>query len=109
MQISQFLRAADGAIGHYCPACFELHILHVTKPSPSTGAQWEWDGNVIEPTFSPSVEITKANGKKTVFRCHYTLQDGEIKYQEDCTHQLKGVSMKLPALPEFLRDKCLIV
>jgi Family of unknown function (DUF6527) len=107
-QISQFLRGGDGFIAHFCPGCAEPHFIHISKPS-SNGSQWSWDGNIVEPTIEPSVNIHKAVPKKRKpYVCHYRLQHGEIHYLDDCTHMLRGITMRLPPLPEYLRDRCLI-
>lgn len=109
-QISQFLRKAEGAIAHFCPACRELHVLCIDRPDPITGITWEWDGNIVAPTLSPAVALywVQYPTKKIIRTCHYTLIKGELRYQKDCTHILKGITVMLPALPEYLRDKCLI-
>lgn len=69
---------------------------------------WDWDGNIIRPTISPAVLFKTMLGRKTVSACHYSLTNGELRYQGDCTHALRGITMRLPALPEYLRDRCLI-
>lgn len=103
-QISQFLRASNLGIAHYCPACRELHTFSCQQPDPLTGCKWVWDGNIIRPTLTPSINITWTHGNKLTRRCHYTLEAGILQFIEDCTHELKGIRMSLPALPTFLKD-----
>lgn len=106
-QISQFLRAGKGVISHYCPGCKDAHIIHI-EPDPDTGACWDWDHDIVAPSFSPGVLFRQARGRKIMTVCHYTLTDGTITFDSDCTHHLKGVTMRLPPLPPDMRDPCLI-
>ncbi len=108
VQISPFLRRIKGGISHFCPACGEMHTLAVEKPQDN-GAKWAWNQNVTTPTFHPSVNISHgpdAELKIAAFCCHYWLKNGEIQYLNDCTHALKGVTVRLPPLPDWLRDPC---
>ena len=82
---------------------------------------WNFDGNVSEPTFSPSVKIqgkkTKkidgvwigewerdADGKTIDRCCHYHLTRGKLLFLPDCTHDLAGKTVPLPVLPARFRD-----
>jgi len=106
MQISQFLRRAEGGIiSHYCPACRQMHGFFVDKPNPENGAHWRWDGNIVAPTFLPSMNITAKDDGEIFYCCHYRLENGQLEYLKDCTHALAGIKMALPPLPEFLRDR----
>lgn len=104
-QISQFLRKGSGFLSHYCPACKELHAVHVDVPN-AIGCQWSWDGNIVIPTLSPSINIAGKRDGRIISRCHYTLLAGVLDFLPDCTHYLAGVKMQLPALPFYLRDEC---
>lgn len=111
-QVSDKLRRAVNGYIHWCPACEETHVI------PDS---WSFDGNLDRPTFSPSVKITgkqvvnkngrwtgewvrDSNGNTLDLCCHYILTAGVLNYCGDCTHELRGQSIPLPALPEFLRD-----
>ena|ERR1700761_100510 len=104
MQLSQFLRKGEGFLSHYCPACLELHTVSVERPN-ELGCRWQWDGDTISPTFFPSVDIRVKRGPTVIARCHYFLHRGILKFQPDCTQHLKGITMALPALPDFYRDR----
>jgi hypothetical protein len=99
-----------GGLGHWCPACQEMHVFALDGKN-SSGAQWTWDGDVENPTFSPSMFI-KTNApddpryqpQAMSSACHYFLKGGVIQYLGDCTHGLKGQNVPLPVLPEYLRD-----
>ena len=101
-QISQFLRAGNGFLSHYCPACFDMHTIHIDQPNES-GCQWQWDGNIVIPTFSPSIRIETKKDRRIISCCHYALIAGRLWFLPDCTHALKDVKMQLPAVPMFLR------
>lgn len=81
-----------------------MHDIHTDWQNPQ-GCRWEWDGNIIAPTFSPHIVIERSVQKRLVSRCHYTLIRGQLSYQSDCTHTLKDVTMRLPAIPDYLRDR----
>lgn len=113
MQVSRFLRRFDGGYTHWCPGCKEMHGIF---------DRWQFNGNVDRPTFTPSVKITgkqtvknergewtgewvlDANGNALDECCHYILTDGVMNFCGDCTHDLRGQSVPLPELPEWLRD-----
>lgn len=111
-QVSPFLRRGTDAYSHWCPGCLEPHSI------PNT---WEFDGNVNSPTFKPSVNITgvqtvvergrwtgefkkDAAGNPIPYCCHYILTAGQLQFQPECTHELKGQTVPLPVLPAFLMD-----
>lgn len=111
-QISKVLRRVEGGYAHWCPGCGEMHRI------PD---RWTFDGDVEVPTFNPSVKITgkqtvKINGEWTgewVLGpdgkalddcCHYFLHAGHLFFQNDCVHSLKGKTVPLPVIPEFVRD-----
>jgi hypothetical protein len=112
-QVSTKLRRGKGMYFHWCPACDEMH------PLPDS---WQFDGNLESPTFTPSFRHggyrkhnvngvwTKpfwerdASGNTIPSVCHYILTNGVLNYCGDCTHALKGQSISLPDLPDFVRD-----
>lgn len=111
-QASTFLCRATGGYLHWCPGCEEMHCI------PDT---WSFDGQLNIPTFNPSVKITgkqtvvvngkwtgewvrDAAGKPLDYCCHYFLRAGQLLFQGDCTHALKGQTVALPELPAGYRD-----
>lgn len=85
-----------------------MHTIAVDKPQEN-GSKWAWNNNTIAPTFHPSINISHAADpevKVEAMRCHYFIDHGFIQYCGDCTHALKGVTMRLPPLPDFMRDPC---
>lgn len=89
---------------HWCPACGGMHDFAVEQPF-SNGARWGWDGSVVAPTFTPSMNIrigpfTTEDGRAGEFDvCHYFLRGGRLEYLGDCTHNLKGQTVDLPDIP----------
>jgi len=97
-----------GGFGHWCPGCGHQHEINVDRPN-SSNAKWSFDGNVQQPTFTPSVNIrwgrfadptyVPEEGHDHSGICHYTITQGKIQFHGDCTHALKGQLVDLPDLP----------
>lgn len=80
------------AWGHFCPGC-EMHH--------SFDKRWKFNGDVENPTFSPSMLVRYTWGEKNEQRrCHYFLKKGKIQYLSDCTHELKGKTIDCPIFDE---------
>lgn len=112
-QLSRVLRrTAVDRLAFWCPACSEPHII-----SDGAGG-WTWNGNAEKPTFSPSVKVTgyeiSAEGYAMIERnekpqsgkypghdvcCHSHVDDGNIIFCADCTHEHAGKSMPLADWP----------
>ena len=110
-QVSSKLRRFAGGYGHWCPACKEMHVI-ATDGKNASGAQWSFDGNLTAPTFSPSVNIRTNTPDMPHYQaqacssvCHYHLRVGRLEYGGDCTHALKGQTVDLPDLPDYLQEK----
>jgi hypothetical protein len=82
----------------WCPGCDEPHQIDTEK--------WEFNGDYVKPTFSPSYLIWLdpnpnaspefRNGLYvTGFRCHSYIKGGKIEYLGDCTHKLAGQTVAL--------------
>lgn len=98
------------ALGFMCPGCDEEHCIW-PKGARSEGGGWDFNMNYDRPTFSPSIKIWgeryeggwknwKPGDPHWPFVCHSHIEDGQIKYCEDCTHALSGVVVDLPDYPE---------
>lgn len=105
-QVSKKLRnwAGAGAFGFsfFCPGCNAPHTIN-TNPGG-----WGFDGNIEEPTFTPSVLVThdaKPNAPegfeewRTARICHSFVRAGRIQFLDDCTHALKGQTVPLGDWP----------
>lgn len=90
-------RTDSGVLLFWCPGCHELHGVWTESPNPTTKALWTWNGDLILPTFSPSVLVLGVAGVQ--FRCHSFIRDGVIEYLADSEHTLAGKKMSLPPEP----------
>ena len=64
----------------YCPACKSLHAFNLDTDS---APWWTFDGNLDEPSFSPSLRYVVAG-------CHLYVSSGQIHYCNDCRHEFRG-------------------
>lgn len=69
---------------YYCEGCDQLHAVDADR--------WNWNKSTEKPTLSPSV-LHRFLDSKT--RCHYFIKDGMIQFLNDCTHHMKGKTVKL--------------
>lgn len=82
----------------HCPGCKCEHGVWTSKPA-ANGAQWSWNGDMVRPTFAPSLLIQwGGSGPNDVPRrvCHSFVTNGEIQFLTDCTHELAGQTVPLP-------------
>ncbi len=88
-----------GILCHWCPGCQTRHPIHVRHPDSDTKvtALWNWDGNVDQPTFSPSIRVL---GEGLVTECHYFIRQGQIQFCSDSPHALAGQTVPLPTIPD---------
>ncbi len=88
-------RASDGMLMFYCPGCKHYHGVWVLSPVPFRGAQWQWNGSMDRPTFSPSILVNPSNDQSSGPRCHSFVRDGQIEFLSDCSHELAGKTVPL--------------
>lgn len=74
--------------------------------SPATGAsvcfyvdRWSFNGDTKKPTFSPSMVIQPDPSGHFV-REHFFVEDGKIKYLDDCDHNLAGQTVDMVDIEE---------
>ena len=101
--VSQKLRSVEGGYGHWCPACQEMHIFRLPQLFDQRPA-WSFDHCIEAPSFSPSMNIhhpEKIMDGQVIpaFRCHYWLTAGNLHYDNDSTHALRGQVVPLPDIP----------
>lgn len=72
-----------------CPGCKGLHFFTTSKNADSC---WSWNGDAEKPTVEPSIVTYKNNPSKI---CHLRIIDGHISYEEDCHHELKGMTVPM--------------
>ncbi len=90
-RLSSKLALLYGEPTHWCPGCKMLHRIDVSQPNSHTGAKWTWNNDLVNPSFSPSINI--------VGQCHYFINNGQIQFCGDSKHELAGQTVPLPDLP----------
>lgn len=89
------------ALQFICPGCAlfggtGLHMLPVN--SPNHPPSWDWNGGLENPSLSPSILTRIGEGRV----CHSFLRDGIFEFLSDCTHELVGMKVEMPDLPDWL-------
>jgi hypothetical protein len=51
---------------------------------------WTWNGRTDKPTLRPSV-LTQGHN----FRCHSWINDGQVQFLDDCSHELRSTTVPL--------------
>jgi len=103
-------RESYKAIVLWCPGCeitdedghvhAGLHMLPINgnaKKRPT----WKWNGDLVQVTLTPSI-LTKSNRGVIPFRCHSFLRQGRWEFLNDCTHPLKGRTVPMVPLPDWV-------
>ncbi len=110
----------DALFSFKCPGCGFVHTIPVgLKSGYAQEKLWDFNGDTDKPTFNPSILVTCGRyvegwvddgrertdaQKKYDFRCHSWVRDGNIEFQEDCSHLLAGQTVELPEItPDFLK------
>ena len=99
------VRLSSGAVAwaFVCPGCGNEHSMRVNGPQKPG---WEFDGNVENPTFKPSILMMTGpypDGMARVGQtdvCHSFVREGQIQFLSDCTHARKNSTMELPDISE---------
>ena len=107
----------------FCPGCKMAHRPWRHQIRVIGSNSWGWNGDVDKPTFTPSVLVTYPMGFPPVTSenfdeyktrpwpqmkkghiCHSFVTDGRIQFLNDCTHELAGQTVDLPAWPESVES-----
>ena len=100
----------DGLLMFECPGCEVPHGIYV---GDGAGPRWGWNGNVDQPTFTPSILVRgmlpltdEAHAAWMLgaaqlppavpFVCHSFVVAGQIQFLPDCTHALAGQTVPIP-------------
>lgn len=87
-----------GGLTFFCPGCDAIHKVWTQLYNDQNRTTlWQWDGDPIRPTFSPSVLVSYGPDK----HCHSFIRNGQIQYLQDCHHELAGKTVDLPDLPNW--------
>lgn len=86
----------DFTLNFWCPGCKSVHGVHI-RPSGQRPA-WTWNGCHDHPTFTPSILITWKDPDSEIATetCHSFVTASQIRFLEDCTHELAGQTVMLP-------------
>lgn len=99
----------------WCEGCGSAHAFHTEQTNRRLGAIWKFNGNMVAPTFTPSMLVKSGHyvdGKRpcwcdyhkkpdakpdapTCFICHSFVTDGKMQFLSDCTHELAGQTVRL--------------
>lgn len=94
-QLSPILRHGTNFLSWRCPGCNRAH-------SVKTGVGgWGWNGDAEKPTFTPSVLVRYdgADADETDAPpaiCHSFVENGRMRFLDDCTHALRGKTVAIP-------------
>jgi hypothetical protein len=87
----------------WCPGCDSAKGIPIPGEDgalPFDGSHWEWDGNILTPTLSPSILSHVSRDDKP--RCHSFLKVGQWEFLSDSTHALAGQTVDMVPLPDWL-------
>lgn len=96
----------------WCEGCKSIHQLNISNDSIP---RWNFNGNLDEPTFTPSLlcktghyvqgQLQPPNCRfcndpdfddyRSCTVCHTFITNGKIQYLSDCTHDLAGKTIEL--------------
>lgn len=98
-------KTKDGTVKQYhyywCPGCNALHSVAILPDRNTLGAGWEFTGTLECPTYSPS-QLSRWSTPKGEHVCHTFIKQGQIQFLNDCTHAMKGQTVPLPPLPDWV-------
>lgn len=78
----------------WCPGCECGHWFQ-TQGSPS----WTFNGDRFDkPTVSPSIK-TRGGKHGSDYVCHFFIEEGMIRFLNDCSHKLKGQTVPMECFP----------
>ena len=88
----------------HCPGCGHLHAYVTVRPDQ--GPQWQFNGDVDKPTFTPSLLNRWGKHADPTWEppddkpgwngtCHLYVTNGQIIYLGDCTHHLAGKTVEM--------------
>lgn len=78
-----------------CPGCGYEHVFVISSTEYTD--VWRWNGSLVKPTLAPSLLNTIPNKNKV---CHLFVEDGQIRYMADCTHELAGKTVDMEDINE---------
>ncbi|WP_345971550.1 DUF6527 family protein [Sulfurimonas sp. HSL1-6] len=79
------------------PAGYPTHLQVQLRGSRADTGNWSWNGDTEKPTLKPSVLLGPVpwGPEMKIYRSHSFINDGMVKYLDDCSHDLKGQTVEL--------------
>lgn len=102
-----------GQYRFFCPGCKEHHAVYSKEANTNCQPQWDFNGDLNKPTFSPSLlyrtgHFVKGQPQPPNCRhckedadlgvctiCHSFMREGKIEFLSDCTHALAGKTVEM--------------
>lgn len=72
----------NSAWAFWCPGCRTAHGIRVPA--------WGFDGDIENPTIEGSINAIG------LMHCHSYVENGQIRFLQDCDHALAGTTVDLP-------------
>ncbi|MBK7823380.1 MAG: ammonia monooxygenase [Tessaracoccus sp.] len=83
----------------WCPGCDDLHAWWIADGrEPVIGPVWEFDGNLEQPTVSPSLHVSYGAAGSV---CHSFIRSGRWEFLPDSTHPLAGQTIPMIAVTDW--------
>lgn len=97
--------ASDGRLIYDCPGCKCSHgVVTKFKPYGHVSA-WFWNESYDKPTINPSVLVKwDFDGNIPNKICHHYVENGQLKFLSDCTHELAGQTVDMIDLSEKVEN-----
>jgi hypothetical protein len=90
------LRKTDSP-GHYifyCRACKCHHAVWTQEYQPGHPF-WTFNNDMEKPSFKPSLLVQTPDKDGNVQICHFFIEDGKMRYMNDCTHDLHNQTVEM--------------
>jgi hypothetical protein len=85
-------KKVKGLMLFWCPGCKGLHQV----PTQNSHANnWRFNGDLNEPTFTPSILTKIAPNGEWQTQCHSYVTDGQISFLSDSPHSLSCQTVEL--------------
>lgn len=82
-------------VNFHCPGCGDVHSVRVNG-DPLAGPRWDWNGDLVRPSFAPSIKVSYLYGPESEDRCcHLWVTDGVARFEMDSTHANRGQALPL--------------
>lgn len=102
----------SGVYIFFCPGCEERHVFYDDKAPENRKPRWKFNGDLNNPTVNPSLLYRTGHyvqgqpqppncrhcndGYVACVICHSFVENGQIRFLNDCTHELAGQTVPLP-------------